>query len=545
MENLLHQLLQQSSLKYPYKIAVIEGENKITYQQLDLISNQLAHNLIQSGCKKSDRIGIYLNKSISAIISIFGILKAGGIYVPLPTSAPLNRIISLIEDAEIHIIITNEKQFKSLDKFLDSSSPLNTVIFTDNSFTNSTNYSQQLINWQEILHSVSIAPSLPLKDGNLQTMGEKVLLSKGDLGGSKTNQTTSNYSDTNLQPEDIAYILYTSGSTGKPKGVMISHDASLNFVNWSYNCFQVQPSDRLSNHAPLHFDLSIFDIFTTIKAGATVILIPPSLSVFPLNLARYIAEQKITIWYSVPSILIQLILQGELQLEQFSHLRHILFAGEVFPLKYLKQLMEILPNVNYHNLYGPTETNVCTYYPVTKIPDDEENSLPIGKACANLEVFAINQQGKIAEIEEIGELYVSGLSLMSGYWGMSQATDQVLVKDPRFSESTTKVYRTGDLIKLKKDGNYLFLGRQDNQIKSRGYRIDLGEIESIIYKNPNVKEGVVIAIPDEQIGNKLQAFVVLLPNLYINTRDLTSFCAKYLPKYMIPEFEIRASLPKT
>lgn len=514
MANLLHQLLQKSSLKYPDKIAVIEGKNSISYQELDFISNQLAHNLIKFECKKGDRIGIYLNKSIEAVISIFGILKAGGIYVPLPTSVPVKRIISLIEDAEIHTIITHEKQFQSLNKFLDSSSPLTTVIFTDDSLTNLNNYPQKLINWREILHSVLIPPSPPLKGGD-------------------------------LQPEDIAYILYTSGSTGKPKGVMISHRASLNFVNWSYNCFQVEPSDRLSNHAPLHFDLSIFDIFTTIKAGATVILIPPSLSVFPLNLAHYIAEQEITIWYSVPSILIQLTLQGELKPEQFSHLRHILFAGEVFPLKYLKQLMEALPNVNYHNLYGPTETNVCTYYPVTKISDEEENSLPIGKACANLEIFAINEQGKIAEIEEIGELYVSGLSLMSGYWGMSQATDQVLVKDPRFADSTTKVYRTGDLVKLKKDGNYLFLGRQDNQIKSRGYRIDLGEIESIIYKNADIQEGVVIAIPDEQIGNKLLAFVVLLPNLDINTRDLASFCAKYLPKYMIPEFEIRASLPKT
>ena len=149
---------------------------------------------------------------------------------------------------------------------------------------------------------------------------------------------------------------------------MISHKASLNFVDWAYDCFQVHARDRVSNHAPFHFDLSVFDLFTTIKAGATVILVPPGLSVFPLNLAKFIAEQKITIWYSVPSVLIQLVLQGNLDKYQFPHLKHILFAGEVFPLKYLRQLINLLPHVNYHNLYGPTETNVCTYYSVNEIP---------------------------------------------------------------------------------------------------------------------------------------------------------------------------------
>lgn len=235
---------------------------------------------------------------------------------------------------------------------------------------------------------------------------------------------------TGMIEEDLAYILYTSGSTGTPKGVMISHRASLTFVNWSYECFQVQARDRVSNHAPLHFDLSIFDIFTTIKAGATVILVPPELSVFPRNLAKFIEQQQITIWYSVPFVLRQLVVYGNLQQTQLPHLHTVLFAGEVFPIKYLRQLMELIPQAKYYNLYGPTETNVCTYYPVQEIPGELVQSLPLGKACANTEIFAVNENQEITQPGEIGELYVRGSSLMKGYWGMPEKTRGSLILFP-------------------------------------------------------------------------------------------------------------------
>ncbi len=510
MVELLHQLLEISSQKYGDKVAVIEGEKRITYEALNNISNQLAHSLKISGVVRGDRIGIYLNKSIETVIAIFGILKAGGIYVPLDPAAPVKRIALLINDCGMKAIISNKKKFKPLQENLDASLPLKTVILTDFEIYLSDSVSTKYLGWQQVLQA-DLTPLL-----------------------------------SDLTCEDIAYILYTSGSTGNPKGVMISHAASLNFITWADKCFQIHEHDRISNHAPCHFDLSIFDIFTTIKAGATIVLVTRQLSVFPLNLARFIAQQDITIWYSVPSILIQLVLHGNLNQEQFPHLRHILFAGEVFPRKYLRELQTLLPHVNYHNLYGPTETNVCTYYPVIEMLGEQEQSLPIGKACANNDVFVVNQSGAIAQIDEIGELYVAGPSLMRGYWEMPEVTKTVLVADPRYSDSNVpKVYRTGDLVKLKADGNYQFLGRQDNLIKSRGYRIDLGEIESVIHKHPAVQEGVVIPIPDQQLGNMIKAIVVLLAEEMTNERELEFFCSQYLPKYMIPQFEFRDVLPKT
>ncbi|AFY35389.1 amino acid adenylation domain-containing protein [Calothrix sp. PCC 7507] len=504
MSHLLQQLLEISAEKYPDKAAVIYKNSAITYQDLDALSSQLAWVLKRSGVEKGDacgglrlRIGIYLNKSIEAVAAIFGILKAGAVYVPLDPSAPVRRVASIIQDCQIEVLISTAKKILSLEQVLPKFTLVRQAIIVGEDTFQISGTIETFISWQDVLQAP--LSSLPVNE---------------------------------VSEIDIAYILYTSGSTGTPKGVTISHRAALNFVNWSWECFQVRDSDRVSNHAPLHFDLSVFDIFTTLKAGGTVIIVPEKLTVFPLDLARFIAQQQITIWYSVPSALIQLVLHGNLPRCDFSNLRVILFAGEVFPVKYLRQLMECIPQATYYNLYGPTETNVCTYYPVEKIPDESSTALPIGKACAGNEVFAVNDRGEIATIGEVGELYVRGRSLMNGYWGRLDLTKEEFV------------YRTGDLVRQEPDGNYIFLGRCDRTIKSRGYRIDLGEVEATLYKHPQVAEVAVVAIPDEQIGHIIKAIVV--PYDIVQKQDLASFCSNYLPKYMVPAvIEFRAALPKT
>jgi amino acid adenylation domain-containing protein len=521
MPYLLQQLLETSAKNYSEQEAVIYKDSSLTYRELDQLSNQLASLLINCGISKGDRIGIYLNKSIQAIIAIFGILKAGAAYVPLDPFAPVKRVTFMIDNCQMKGLVTTSKKVASL-KLSDSSSVQCLVLADDEALEGMENPTPvRVVSWQEVLQAS--ANSLP---------------------------TISGIED------DLAYILYTSGSTGTPKGVMISHRASLTFVNWSYECFQVQAADRVSNHAPLHFDLSIFDIFTTIKAGATVILVPPKLSVFPQNLAKFIEQHQITIWYSVPSVLRQLVIYGNLQQTQLPHLHTILFAGEVFPVKYVRQLMELIPQAKYYNLYGPTETNVCTYYPVQEKPSDlplaaalryRVQALPLGKACANTEVFAVNDSQKIVKPGEIGELYVRGPSLMKGYWGMPEKTQSSLAP---FSIPgcywEEKVYRTGDLVKFDFDGNYIYLGRRDNQIKSRGYRIELEEIETTLYTHPAIEEVAVIAIPDEEVGNRIKAIVALHQGNTITKNDVKYFCAKRLPKYMIPEYiEFCSELPKT
>jgi acyl-coenzyme A synthetase/AMP-(fatty) acid ligase len=328
---------------------------------------------------------------------------------------------------------------------------------------------------------------------------------------------------------------------------MLSHQNALTFVEWCAEKFHMTADDRVSNHAPLHFDLSVFDVYNAMEAGATVYLVTEELALFPTSLAKFIEEQKITVWYSVPSALMLLLLHANLTAEKIPHLRTILFAGEVFPMKYLRQLAELLPNVDLFNLYGPTETNVCTYYKVERERLATLDKLPIGIACENTEVFAVSDQDQIVTTPgEGGELYVRGPAVTYGYWADAEKTAKMVVPNrfqPNFNEN---MYRTGDLVTLAEDGNYYFQGRRDSQIKSRGYRIELGEIESALLSHPNVREAAAVAIPDDLVGNRIKAVVAAHQDRELKVAELQQFCGTRIPKYMIPEqIEFCESLPKT
>ena len=525
MSYLLHHVLINSARIHPDNEAVRHQKNRITYRQLDEASNQLAHTLSDAGVGRGDRVGIYLDKSIEAVVAIFGILKAGAVYVPLDPHAPSKRVAFIIKNCQIKTLVGTRQKISALVRnfFAVQQSNelhcLSSVILTDDDYDPMCRGLFTRV-WSEVLQAPVNPPPDPA-----------------------------------LIENDLAYILYTSGSTGTPKGVMISHRASLTFVNWAYDTFQVKPEDRVSNHAPFHFDLSIFDLFTTIKAGGTVVLLSAALSVFPINLADFIAEEEISIWYSVPSALTRLILYGKLERLRFPHLRTVLFAGEVFPIKYLRQFMAQIPHARYYNLYGPTETNVCTYYEVPPLEPERTEPLPIGKACANSEVFVLSEQNELVATGEVGELCVRGPGVMTGYWGLPEKSAQVRVPFALHPAlGLEMIYHTGDLVKQDSDGNYLYLGRRDNMIKSRGYRIELGEIETALYSHPAVVEAAVIPIPDSEIGHRIKAIVVardsdkLNPTIpsVVSIRDLKSFCAECLPKYMIPHlFEFRSALPKT
>jgi acyl-coenzyme A synthetase/AMP-(fatty) acid ligase len=328
---------------------------------------------------------------------------------------------------------------------------------------------------------------------------------------------------------------------------MLSHQNAMAFVEWAVDEIGVESTDRLSSHAPFHFDLSIFDVFAAGKAGAALVLVPPEASFFPVDVASFIRDQEITIWYSVPSILAMMTQRGGLQTGDFPKLRTLLFAGEVFPTKFLRRLMDFLPHVAFYNLYGPTETNVCTYYQVPELPSEQTEPIPIGRAIANDQVFAVTPDGSLANPGEEGELYVRGATVMQGYWADVERSAAALVDNPLADAAgpgRDLVYKTGDLVCELPDGNYRFLGRRDHQIKSRGYRIELGDIESAMYAHPDVVECAVVAVPDELISNRIKAFAVVRNGL--TRASLVRFCATRIQKYMIPEsIDIWDELPKT
>ena len=227
-------------------------------------------------------------------------------------------------------------------------------------------------------------------------------------------------------------------------------------------------------------------------------------------------------------------------------LRLLLFAGEVFPIKYLRQMAELLPKVELYNLFGPTETNVCTYYQIDRTLLPVLERLPIGRACSNTEVFAVNDRGELIQTGEVGELYVRGPSLTVGYWGDPEKTRKALVPNRFQHHYEENIYKTGDLVIRGADGNYDFLGRRDSMIKSRGYRIELGEIEAALLSHSAVREAVAMPVPDQEIGNRIKAVVVLHAAASLTAGELQSHCASRIPSYMIPELiEFCETLPKT
>jgi len=515
---LLYELLSAKASIQPARPAIRCRGHEISYGELEETSSRLASFLIDAGIRRGDRVGILLEKSIESVVSVFGILKRGASYVPLDRFSPPKRILSLMRDCGISALVSNRAHLQRLGSELEHLSSLRAVVLAPN---------------PSVSGPTAAEVSLPLP-------GQTATLKWPDLSAFKEAPSSR------VDGQDLAYILYTSGSTGVPKGVAISHGACLAFVKWAGTRFRVSANDRLASHAPLHFDLSTFDLFAAIRSGAVSIVVPRELSAFPMELCDFVEREQITIWYSVPSVLASLVTSGALAgTGRLASLRTILFAGEVFPMKHLRSLHQLVPRPELFNLFGPTETNVCTYYQVRELPQGDSKRLPIGKACEGTEVWIQRNDGSKASPGESGELVVQGPSLMDGYWKRPAKTAEVLV--PADSGCTgDRVYRTGDWAEMDATGILSFLGRRDEMVKRRGYRIELGELEAILSAHPDVFEVAVIAVGEDDVVDSIRAIVVRRPDCSLETNKLEEACRDHLPPFMIPDcFEFRNHLPHT
>jgi amino acid adenylation domain-containing protein len=509
---LLQHMLRDAATLRPAAPAVIFEDQVVSYAELERYSDGIAQVLQEQGVGRGDRVAIYMDKSPGAILAIHGILKAGAVYVPLDPHAPVQRLAYILTNCGVRCIVTATGKAASIAAIATEGTCLEVAIFTDDGKPSA------------VPANVRCVPSQVWKD--------RVDEGSPEIGSVET---------------DLAYVLYTSGSTGKPKGVMISHRNAVGFVDWAADKFSVTHTDRLSSHAPLHFDLSIFDIFVAMKCGAAVVLVPDGTSTFPVRLVEWIQRNAITIWYSVPSILILLLLKGRLDRADLRSLRQVIFAGEVFPTKYLRELMHALPGTGFVNLYGPTETNVITWYEVAPLLEGQEEPIPIGWTCANTDIFLVDDTGaRVTGTGVQGELYARGVTVAQGYWGDPEKTAKGFVQNPFESNFVDRVYRTGDIVVLGEDGSYRLIGRRDRMIKSRGYRIELDEIEVVLYAHPLVKEAAVVAMPDEMMGNCIKAFVSCEGSAELDSPTLRDYCLQKLPRYMVPEsFSFLDVLPKT
>lgn len=504
----VHDLLTAAATANPNGTAIIDGDRNVSYAALESASNRLANALLDQGVKQGDRVGLLIDKSVEAVVGVYGILKAGATYVPFDEAAPIARLAYIARDAEIRCLVTRSNRADDWQLLREAGAPVEALIVAEGPG----------------------APAAEIQTADIRVVPWATLDDYPDVASSAAAVNSDN----------LAYILYTSGSTGEPKGVMLSHRNALAFVEWAAGEVGVRPDDRLSSHAPLHFDLSTFDLFASAWGAAPVVLIPREASVFPVEIARVMRDAQISVWYSVPSILSLLVIHGGLTEAPFQRLRAVLFAGEVFPAKYLFRLMELLPNTRFLNLFGPTETNVCTWYDVPHPIGDWPESIPIGKAIDGVELVVASPSGEPVADGEVGELLVSGPTVMHGYWGDPARTERTLEV-----AGDERTYHTGDHVLRDTDGNLVFVGRRDAQIKSRGYRIELGEIETALYSLEGVAECAVIAVPDEVVTNRIKAFVAT-DDEALNEADLVRHCRERLPRYMVPdEFEMMSSLPKS
>jgi amino acid adenylation domain-containing protein len=504
---MLDHLLIESATRYPDRTAVVDGAESISYRELDDASARLASELVALGAGPGNRVGLYLDKSLHAIVAVWGVLRAGAAYVPLDVASPVKRVSRIVENGDLCGILSSSKRWPALGPALAL---------------------------PPAFVGIARATRQPAEIGFAFERSKASHVPAANRGAGSVGH----------DPSRPAYILYTSGSTGQPKGVVLSHRAALSFVDWAAETAALGPTDVLSSHAPLHFDLSVFDVFASCRAGACVTLVPPGLNVFPRNLADWMAAQQITVWYSVPSLLARLALSGGLERHDWSRLRQIIFAGEVFPVAHLRRLREQIPGARYWNWYGPTETNVCTAYAVDALPPEQTAPVPIGTACANSKLLIVNDAGTVCGPGETGELYVSGPSLMTGYQAMPEATAHALVARGERGDGALW-YRTGDLVREDAAGLLHLLGRRDGMIKSRGYRIELGEIESVLHQHPAVAEAAAIALPDEESGHVIRAAAVARAGQALDAGKLRAFCAERLPAYMIPlSIAVRGSLPR-
>ncbi|MEN8906567.1 MAG: amino acid adenylation domain-containing protein [Clostridiales bacterium] len=498
--SLIHQFLNNSIEKYPDKIAVEDSNSTITYRMLNDKSDYLSKLFLENNIREEKVVGVFMNKSINSIISFLGILKSGGAYIPFDNYySPMNRVKKIIYKSKVNIIITDNKNFDKISKALKA---------------------------DEI------------------TIGKKIKLINIDkISYSSKNNFNI---DIKVDKNDLAYVLYTSGSTGTPKGVMISHLNATTFINWSISYFKPSKNDIFSNFASFTFDLSVFDIYVSLACGAKLCILPFELSNNPRWILKWICEKNITFMYTVPSVWINLINYTNLKNTKMEKLSKVLFAGEVFHPKYLKELMISIPKASFYNLYGPTETNVCTYYDVQNINEIKNKPIPIGKACGDIKTLVINEENTEVSIGCEGELIVSGDIVSKGYYLDEINTYKSFIKNPVDKNDKRIFYKTGDIVKKLNDNNYEYINRKDNMVKHAGFRIELIEIENVILNYATVREVVVISITDEKkIKNYLCAVIEVTENKKLSVVDLKEYIGEKIPKYMIPEVIINIDkIPK-
>lgn len=502
----LAQIVEQSAARFPNKEAFRCLDNAITYSKLEEQSKQLASYLMEAGLEKGDRVGIFMNRCLETATAVHGVFMAGGVFVPINPFMPVARIVTIMADCNIQHLLTTPAQKTKINKTAAEAPFLISVV------------------------GLSEVESPDVRAYTWETVFSRSL---------------ENFKAPNILEQDLAFILYTSGSTGTPKGIMHTHYSGLSIAKLAADLHDFSSEDRVGNFAPLHFDPSTFGYFAAPLVGATTVIIPDAHLKLPVSLCALVAKEKITVWYSVPLTLVQVLLHGEIDEHDFSSLRWVLFIGEVFPVKHLRELMIKWPHAKFNNLYGPAETVACTYYVIPEPPKADE-MVPIGTVWGNTDYKILDAADQEVAKGDEGELVVRTATLMAGYWNNKELTEKSFFRVPQAAGYDYIFYRTGDQVKENDKGELMFLGRNDRQIKLRGYRIELDEIEVTLLRNNQVEEAAVVVVETGEDERELEAVVRLVAGANIQAEEILNFSKTFLPSYAVPRsLRIMEDFPRT
>ena len=500
----IHQLFEAQVELTPNSIAVVFEDKQLTYQELNSRSNQLAHHLRKLGVGPEVLVGICVERSVEMIVGLLGILKAGGAYLPLDPSYPSERLSFMLEDAQVSVLLTQEKLVERLPDAIPS----------------------------------------PQLDGAIQNPKVVCLDNDWEAIAQESEENLSS----GVTSDRLAYVIYTSGSTGKPKGVTVPHKA-VNRLVCNTNYIEFAPTDKVAQVSNISFDAATFEIWGTLLHGAQLVGISREVTLSPHDLALQLRQEGISVLFLTTALFQQV---ARVVPQAFDSLRYLLFGGEVVDPRWVQKILKKRSQEQLLHVYGPTEGTIfSSFYRVQDVPEDA-TSIPIGRPITNTQIYLLDRKLQPVPIGVSGELYIGGDGLAQGYLNRPELNALAFIPNPFSQESGARLYKTGDLARYCPDGNIEFLGRIDDQVKIRGFRIELGEIEAVLSQHPLVAETVVIVQEDIPGDKQLVAYIV--PNqeqaATAEAQDVTpllrQFLKEKLPGYMVPSaYVVLNSLPLT
>ena len=511
MDNFLQELVSEAAEKRPDSPSFRDGDSTLSYAQLEQQSNQLANMLREYGLQAGDRVAVFLPRCTLTAVAVYGILKAGGVFVPVDPTFSAAALNNVLQSCTARFLLTKSSKVRTLRQLLNSEHPIEVLIGMED---------EQL---GDVPALTATVPWTALTEFDSRN------------GTSLAGQVSE---------ESPAYIMYSSGSTGAPKGITHSHRSGLAYAKYSVEAYSVGHDDVIANHSPLNFDMSTFGYFSSCLACASTLIIPAAYAKMPASLASLCSEHRVTIWYSVPLALAQMLRSGAIHECDLSSLRWILYGGEPFPVSELRELMRLLPQAEVSNVYGPAEVNQCTIYNVPRsLLDGAASNVPIGQVWEGAQGLLLSDDNEIVEGDQPGELVIASDTMMLGYWARPDLDERAYYFYDNQGKST-QYYRTGDWVRRDSDGNLWFLGRHDRQIKIRGYRVELDAIERELHEHSAIQEACVFWIRKD--GEKeIRSQVVSVGNAPLDVNELREFLRNRISPYAVPaQIDIVDTLPR-